>query len=261
MHAPDNPRPDNTHCQKQWGPYFSAQEMENMNLVRYITRCLTDVGPVQRQNHFCLLPTTFSFRFVILNGDGHFIFFFRLSGRVLGNLKRMQNGMRWPFVMRVYGKKTKQCAIMFKPYNVQHPVDVSDYDKNNHFSIIWAKKWRNVPDDMFERFAAEIEMYLRSHTLSFRIIKACLNCTYGRFCNEFENMILQFRKECPELSTAKDLTFDDPKHQHLKDEELWTQDYPIWAHIHNRTGPNADFNSFMQGPRGSVLTLDFIFPS
>lgn len=63
---------------------------------------------------------------------------------------------------RVY---PKQCAIQLKPL----------HDKTNHFSIIWTKD-KGASKTSFSTIETD-----RNCNLQFVILRACANCTYGRF--------------------------------------------------------------------------------
>jgi len=64
-------------------------------------------------------------------------------------------------------------------------------------------------------------------------IRVCANCTYGRFDQSFEDLIIDIRNTYPGISTKKDLPLDDEQHQDLKEVELWDEHHPIIFHIHN----------------------------
>lgn len=75
--------------------------------------------------------------------------------------------------------------------------------------------------------------------------------TYGRFEQELEDM----RKHYPFLSRIKDLTLDDPKHQFLKEHEVWDEDHPIIHHIHSESDDPVWVDFMRNSSRNSVLTL------
>ncbi len=170
--------------------------------------------------------------------------------------------LHWPFIYRAYSKKR---CIQLKPA----------HDKTNHFSIIWSKN-KTMTLEEFKIMDAGIRAYLTSKTLTsktetkekcemtFRIIKACKNCTYGRFEQEFEDLIIKYRNTYQSVSKEKDLNLGlENRNAHLKTEEIWDDEHPIFHHIHNkiRTEDEAGacFNDFLSyGPRNSILTLDII---
>lgn len=153
-------------------------------------------------------------------------------------------GLSWAFRYRTYPSKR---AIQFKPH----------HDKTNHFSIIWAKSKGDISQADFEAMDRQLRDYLIrcGGIVQFRIIKACLNCTYGRFDDALEQLVLGFRTTYSGIYTIKDLPLDDPKHQHLKtDGELWDEAHPIIFHIHSKSD-DASFSAMMRGARNSVVTL------
>lgn len=152
--------------------------------------------------------------------------------------------LTWSFRYRAY---KKQRAIQIKPA----------HDKTNHFSIIWTKNKKTISDEAFQEMDEGIRAYIANNGLTFRLIKACKNCTYGRFSDEFENLISQYRKKY-DIYDGKDLPLDDPRHQHLKDTETWDADHPIVFHIHSKSS-NNDWYEFMQSSQNSVLKLDIVF--
>lgn len=132
------------------------------------------------------------------------------------------------FRYRVY---PKQCAIQLKP----------EHDKTNHFSIIWTKDKKSLAKD-FPAIEAEIRNYITSHgnKLHFTILRVCTNCTYGRFDDRFEEMIINMRAKYPAIYTGKDLTIGDPKHVDLNKslqilDITWDESHPIIHHIHGRS--------------------------
>lgn len=132
------------------------------------------------------------------------------------------------FRYRVY---PKQCAIQLKPL----------HDKTNHFSIIWTKDKKTLVKD-FPVIEAEIREFImaRKCKLQFTILRACTNCTYGRFDADFENLILDLRKRYPAIHRVKDLTLGDPKHADLSAKmmeigSVWDESHPIIHHIHGKS--------------------------
>lgn len=106
---------------------------------------------------------------------------------------------------------------------------------DNHMMIVWPFKKSDISAADFDYMYEEVCRYLRDHDnlISFRLIKACTNCTYFRAEEEFENLILGFRKRF-KLNNKKDLTLDDPRHDHLKTIEVWDDEHPIIFHAHSR---------------------------
>lgn len=108
----------------------------------------------------------------------------------------------------------------------------------------------------------------KSNVMTFRIIKACKNCTYGRFEQEFEDLIIGYRNTYSSVSKEKDLNMGlENRNAHIKDEEVWDDEHPIFHHIHGKGTTKRDkldddivdarFNEFMSySPRNSLLTLD-----
>lgn len=161
-------------------------------------------------------------------------------------LNRPPRFLEWEFRYRVY---PKQRAIQFKPH----------HDKTNHFSIVWTKNKKGLSLYNLTLMDKILRNYIEAHgnTLSFRIIRACKNCTYGRFEQDFEDMILEMRKHYP-LCKNKDLTLDDPKHDFLKQSEIWDEDHPIIHHIHSESDDPIWVDFLRNSSRNSVLTLKFI---
>lgn len=158
-------------------------------------------------------------------------------------LNRPPRVLEWKFYYRVY---SKQRAIQLKPC----------HDKTNHFSIVWTKDRKGLSLEAFNKLDMMLRAYIesRNNVLNFRIIRACKNCTYGRFEQDFEEMILEMRKNYP-LCKNKDLTLDDPKHQFLKTDEVWDEDHPIIHHIHSESDDAVWVDFMRNSSRNSVLTL------
>lgn len=160
--------------------------------------------------------------------------------------------LSWPFCYRTYPDRQ---TIQFKP----------SHDKTNHFSIIWPVKKKAIAQTDFEVMDKRIRNYLaeHGHVIHFTIIKVCANCTYGRFESEFEELVLDCRKQYQGINIIKDLPLDDTKHQHLKEEGVvWDEDHPIAFHIHSRSrtgneGVDFVFESAMKGPMNSTVVLKF----
>lgn len=151
--------------------------------------------------------------------------------------------LEWAFRYRAYRKKR---CIQLKPW----------HDKSNHFSIIWTKQKDQISQDQFDIMDGLIRMAIAANKgiLHFRVIRACKNCTYGRFDAPLEELILDLRKSYP-LCADKDLTLDDPKHQFLKETEPWDAEHPIMHHIHSAS-TNERWKDFMSNASlGSVLTM------
>jgi hypothetical protein len=161
--------------------------------------------------------------------------------------------MEWQFRYRTYPKHR---AIQLKPY----------HDKGNHFSLVWPESRRSISDADFAAMDAEIRAYLVQcgGVLRFTIIKACMNCTYGRFEPGFEQLVLGFRARYPGINAGKDLPLDDLKHQHLRDEDgFWDDAHPIAFHIHNRyehgePALDAAFNAMAKGSAEPTFILNVI---
>lgn len=157
--------------------------------------------------------------------------------------------MEWQFRYRTY---PKQRAIQLKPY----------HDKANHFSLVWPESKRSISEADFAAMDAAIRAYLEQcgGVLRFTIIKACLNCTYGRFEPGFEQLVLGFRAHYPGINAGKDLPLDDPKHQHLREDGFWDDAHPIAFHIHNRYahGDPALDAAFNAMAKGDMFTLNVI---
>lgn len=164
----------------------------------------------------------------------------------LFKLTRPPRQLTWSFHYRAYPKKR---VIQFKPA----------HDKANHFSIVWSKQRAEFSLEDFNVMDAVIQTYLKEKNgvLSFRIIRACKNCTYGRFDDSFEQLILGFRATYPLLCRDKDLTLDDPKHQFLKAVETWDETHPIIHHIHSESKDEVWVDFLRNSSRNSVLTLKF----
>ncbi len=152
------------------------------------------------------------------------------------------------FYYRVYPDR---CTIQLKPCS----------DKTNHFSIVWPAKRGTIAKEDFEAMDAQIRHYIeqRGGQLEFQIIKACENCTYGRFEAGFEQLVLStFRTQYAGINCVKDLPLDDAKHQHLKTTIVWDEDHPIAFHIHSRS-PDKRFTDIMKSPMGTVVVLNIGF--
>jgi len=158
---------------------------------------------------------------------------------------------RWPFCYRTY---LSQRAIQIKP----------SHDKTNHFSIIWTKEKKNIKPEQFEVMDKGIREYLATHNnkLTFRVIVACKNCTYGRFNKEFEDLIMTYRNQNSAVFRGKDLTLGlNNEHEPLKLVEDWTDANPIMFHIHGRSNTgdeeiDSEWFDMMHSPRNSLVELD-----
>ena len=171
------------------------------------------------------------------------------------------NANEWDCVYRSYPKNR---AIQIKP----------SHDKINHFSIVWAREKGQISESDFDAMDKGIRNYLHDHggKLTFRIVKACMNCTYGHFDREFEDLIKGYRAVYHGIFAGKDLPLDDQRHQHLKAEEAadfgpdggWTAENPIIFHIHSRSNTqdaekDARFSAMMRSERNTVITLNIIY--
>ncbi len=158
---------------------------------------------------------------------------------------------KWPFYYRTY---EDQKAIQIKP----------SHDKTNHFSIIWTKDKKGITSEQFQIMDRDIRAYLAAHNnkLTFRIIVACKNCTYGRFDDEFEALILRHRRENLAIFRGKDLTLGyNDVHAPLKLLEDWTDDRPIMFHIHSKSDTddadlNAKWSNMTRSPRNTLIELE-----
>lgn len=143
-------------------------------------------------------------------------------------MKESEEIPRWTFRYKCY---KKQKAIQLKPF----------HDKGNHFSIIWGEK-RAISDKQFASIDSEIRDFIIQNfgcVLTFTIIRVCTNCTYGRFDQDFEKLILSLREKHKNfVSRKKDLPLSDPKHIDLHDKILWDESHPIIHHIHGRSQTN-----------------------
>lgn len=137
---------------------------------------------------------------------------------------------------------------------------------DNHMMIVWPFKKSEVSAADFEFMYVEMCKYLEEHNnqLRFRLVKTCTNCTYFRALDEFEDLILGFRKRF-KLNNKKDLTLDDPRHEHLKEIEVWDEEHPIFFHTHSRrenqkegTTTEEDERWFdaLWSARNSVITVE-----
>jgi hypothetical protein len=126
-----------------------------------------------------------------------------------------------PWILRIYNKK--QLAIQIKP----------PHNKHIHFSIVWG----DISKKDFKIITEEIQAFLdETPSLSFKILRPCANCTYGRFDAAFEDLIMDFRKRFKGISTKKDLPLDHEQHQDLRIalKGTWDEEHPIIFHIHDR---------------------------
>ena len=161
--------------------------------------------------------------------------------------------MEWGFRYRAY---KKQRVIQLKPV----------HDNTNHFSIIWTKNKKNMTEEHFNQIDQALREYIISNNnkMSFRIIRACKNCTYGRFEQSFEDIILGLRKQY-DICAIKDLTLDDTKHEFLKKVEVWDVDHPIIHHIHSKSETDDQdqdqiWTDFLRNSsRNSTLLLNIVF--
>jgi hypothetical protein len=120
-----------------------------------------------------------------------------------------------PWVLRVY---KKQKAIQIKP----------PHNKHIHFSIVWGN---DITPEDFATMEKEIHTFLaKTPKLSFRIIRPCANCTYGRFDESFEDLIMGFRKRFEGVSAKKDLPLENEEHQDLRRSLQGSHD--PWQHVH-----------------------------
>ena len=92
----------------------------------------------------------------------------------------------------------------------------------------------------------------RENVLQFNILKKRPSCAYGRFDDQFEQLILSLREQYPLLSCEKDMPRAD--HPELSDDVFAT---PVFAHIAHSKSTDNDFNSFMR-TEGNVLTIEIV---
>lgn len=150
--------------------------------------------------------------------------------------------MEWKFRYRAYRKQRK---IQLKP----------EHDKDKHFSIVWCKEKNEISIEEFEYMDMKIREMLKekNNELKFRIIKPTTNCTYGRFDEDFEDLIKEFRKSY-KLCIDKDLPLDHEEHQHLKDSELWDEENPIIFHIHTKDDTDPIWRDLLRkSPKDSIM--------
>jgi hypothetical protein len=151
--------------------------------------------------------------------------------------------MSMEFVLKHY---KKGASIQLKPKQ-----DIStDPARCVHFSIAWFKdatlskeEQRRATALLFERLSAIVTE--KQGRLTFRVVKACENCTYGHFDEEFEAAVVQARKETV-FCADKNLPLE--KHTELP------QDVPIMFHIAHSRSIDASFNERLKVP-GAVLAL------
>jgi hypothetical protein len=163
-----------------------------------------------------------------------------------------------PWILRVY---KKQKAIQIKP----------PHNKHIHFSIIWGN---DIAPEDFATMEKEIRAFLaKTPKLSFRIIRPCANCTYGRFDESFEDLIMGFRKRFEGISAKKDLPLENEEHQDLRlllneSHDPWNEEHPIIFHIQAFSkkmlyeGGEPDlvditFQNLMKSDRNTVVSVTF----
>jgi hypothetical protein len=160
--------------------------------------------------------------------------------------------MEMNFVLKHY---KKGATIQLKPVE-----DIStDPARCVHFSIAWFANQNKLDQNKSsskeeqrlitaQLFSMLID-YLKTtnNKLSFKIVKACENCTYGHFDTPFEDIVSHTRQQHNSLNTEKDL----PLHLHP---EL-PQNVPIMFHIAHSRSTNAAFNDFLK-VAGDTLTIN-----
>ena len=150
--------------------------------------------------------------------------------------------MEHNFVLRYYPKNR---AIQFKPHD----------DKHVHFSIAWTKPINSMSIDNFKNnIYVPIIDYLNKckWKLEFIPVKACENCTYGHFNEEFEQLLLDLRKKYPTLCQDKDLPLDTEQHSHLRSEGVRE---PIFMHMSHSTSKNEELNKFLQDSDSNKILI------
>lgn len=120
-----------------------------------------------------------------------------------------------------------------------------------------------LSSDDFDKIVKRIKDLIieKGNVLTFTILRACTNCTYGRFDDDFEKLILCLRDEYPVICKDKDLTLGDPKHQELHTLVCWDEKNPIFHHIHGRSNTgNEDLDkqweAIFRGPERAEQIAD-----
>ena len=140
--------------------------------------------------------------------------------------------MEHKFYLRYYPKSR---TIQFKPHD----------DKHVHFSVAWIKPMNSMDiQDFNDNIYKPIIDYLDkvNWKLEFQPIKACENCTYGHFDEDFEKLLLDLRQEYPSLCQDKDLPLDNKQHAHLREEGIRE---PIFMHMAHSRSNNEELNKFL----------------
>lgn len=127
-----------------------------------------------------------------------------------------------------------------------------------HFSICWFKSGCGISKaeqrEIARQFFSELERFFETrpagHTLTFTTIKKRPSCAYGKFDDDFEQLVIKLRKRWPEVSAAKDLPFE--QHPELDEEAL----SPIMHHVQHSKSENANFNAHI-GDEGRATTVSF----
>lgn len=146
------------------------------------------------------------------------------------------------FVLKHY---KKSASIQLKPKE-----DIStDPARCVHFSIAYFKNvnlskevQRDIINDLYEKLRIYLEKV--KWKMNFRIIKACENCTYGHFDDEFENIIKNTRLAYP-LCDEKNLPLN--LHPELP------QDDVIMFHIAHSRSTDESFNQALKKHNNLLL--------
>jgi hypothetical protein len=140
---------------------------------------------------------------------------------------------QWDFDYRHYAKNR---MIQLKP----------THDKHIHFSLAWAKPKNSISKEDFAKVNEQIKGWLDTHNwkLTFKPIRACENCTYGYFDEEFELLLLKLQKEYS-LCQEKELPVETEQHKDVLDMPFVTR-FPIFMHISHSRSSDKKFNEYLQ---------------
>ena len=146
------------------------------------------------------------------------------------------------FDYRCYKKKSKYICLR-------------SANEERHFTLLYVNPKDALSLSEWQKINERVQQYLENHNwkLNFTPIKACENCTYGHFDEEFEDLILEIRKEYSCINNNHDLS-PSTQHAHLANEHC---KFPIFAHISHSRGTNTELTEFLQkAHRNTSLTLD-----
>jgi hypothetical protein len=142
----------------------------------------------------------------------------------------------------------KAASIQLKPTD-----DIStDPERPVHFSIAWFRGTGDLSKDKQREATAALFATLKrvveenGNALTFTIVKACENCTYGHFDDPFEAAVLDARGSVP-FCTDKNLPFD--KHPELSTER------PLMFHIAHSRSSDETFNALLK-TAGAQLAIE-----